>query len=95
MQHFGVLTRYLVLPVLFVMIFGTAVVLSTRAYLQRQTFQTTTFREPQSIDTLEAVKLGGWEQWLLIRGKDRRAPILLWLHDGPSGACDRCVLSSF
>jgi len=95
MQHFGVLTRYLVLPVLFVMIFGTAVVLSTRAYLQRQTFQTTTFREPQSIDTLEAVKLGGWEQWLLIRGKDRRAPILLWLHDGPGGASDLVFSRAF
>ncbi|MCK6510119.1 alpha/beta hydrolase [Myxococcota bacterium] len=95
MQHFGVLTRYLVLPVLFVMIFGTAVVLSTRAYLQRQTLQTTTFRDPQSIDTLEAVKLGGWEQSLLIRGKDRRAPILLWLHDGPGGASDLVFSRAF
>ncbi len=95
MQNFGVLTRYLVLPVLFVVVFGATVILSTRAYLQRQTFQTTTFRGPQSIDSLEAVKLGGWEQWLLMRGKDKRAPILLWLHDGPGGASDLVFSRAF
>jgi hypothetical protein len=38
---------------------------------------------PSGIDSLEAVKLGGIEQWILIRGEDRTKPVLLWLHGGP------------
>lgn len=41
---------------------------------------------PNSIASLEAMTIGGVEQWVLIRGQDRRKPILLWVHGGPGAA---------
>lgn len=35
------------------------------------------------IDEAKYVSLGGARQWITIRGQDRRAPILLYLHGGP------------
>jgi len=41
---------------------------------------------PNPIAELMAVEIGGMTQWLLIRGADREAPILLWLHGGPGSS---------
>jgi len=41
---------------------------------------------PESIASLERVYIGDMDQWLLIRGRDRRNPVLLWLHGGPGAA---------
>ncbi len=41
---------------------------------------------PDPIAELIAAEIGGTTQWLLIRGADRSAPILLWLHGGPGAA---------
>ena len=38
---------------------------------------------PQGIQRAESVRIGGIDQWINIRGKDRRNPILLVLHGGP------------
>ncbi|HEY2178859.1 MAG TPA: alpha/beta fold hydrolase [Caulobacteraceae bacterium] len=38
---------------------------------------------PHGIDIAETVRIGGIDQWITIRGDDRRNPVLLVLHGGP------------
>jgi proline iminopeptidase len=38
---------------------------------------------PQGVERLEAVRIGGIDQWASIRGRDRRNPVLLVIHGGP------------
>lgn len=38
---------------------------------------------PGGIERLEKVRIGGIDQWVSVRGKDRRNPVLLHVHGGP------------
>ena len=38
---------------------------------------------PNGVERLEKVRIGGIDQWLSIRGTDRRNPVLIVLHGGP------------
>jgi pimeloyl-ACP methyl ester carboxylesterase len=41
---------------------------------------------PNGIDEASYVNIGGIEQWITIRGEDRKNPVLLLLHGGPGDA---------
>ncbi|MBI4480429.1 MAG: alpha/beta hydrolase [Acidobacteria bacterium] len=41
---------------------------------------------PNGIDEANYVRIGGLEQWITIRGEDRKNPVLLLLHGGPGDA---------
>jgi pimeloyl-ACP methyl ester carboxylesterase len=38
---------------------------------------------PNGVERLEKVRIGGIDQWVSIRGIDRRNPVLLYIHGGP------------
>lgn len=56
----------------------------TRAEVTRIIANSRRIVTPNGVDTMVEVPINGTEQWLSIRGRDRRNPILLVLHGGPA-----------
>ncbi len=38
---------------------------------------------PNGVERLEKVRIGGIDQWVSVRGNDRKNPVLLYIHGGP------------
>ena len=57
--------------------------LGTRAVLQHRNAEALAIRSPNGVDEGVYARIGGIDQWLRIRGQDRRNPVLLILHGGP------------
>lgn len=50
---------------------------------------------PNGIDEASYVNIGGLEQWITIRGEDRKNPVLLFLHGGPGDATNPWGYAAF
>jgi pimeloyl-ACP methyl ester carboxylesterase len=57
--------------------------LGYRAWRQHQTAEQIAIVTPNGIDERLFVRIGGIEQWTTIRGNDRDAPAILFVHGGP------------
>lgn len=75
--------KYALLPTAGLLLTGTVALVGIRFVAQRQTAGRIRMTAPNGIHTIEKIQLGGIEQWIQIRGEDRRKPILLFLHGGP------------
>ena len=60
-----------------------AALLWAREVLQQHLTTTYAVKDPKGIEELKPVKIGGVDQWLHIRGRNRNNPVLLYLHGGP------------
>src|SRR5215831_4069000 len=38
---------------------------------------------PNGVERLDRIRIGGIDQWVSIRGTDRKNPVLLYIHGGP------------
>jgi len=50
---------------------------------------------PKGIDESQFVKIGGIEQWVTIRGRNRDNPVLLFLHGGPGDVTNPWTFALF
>ncbi len=64
-------------------VLGMAVFLVYRYFAPRRT---PVIRGENAIAELCAIPINGVKQWLLIRGVDKRKPVLLFVHGGPGSA---------
>ena len=63
-----------------------AALMWAREVLQKHQKTLYSVQDPKGIDELKVVKIGGVDQCLQIRGRNKDNPVLLWLHGGPGGS---------
>lgn len=54
-----------------------------RQLIKRHMIRFYAVKDPKGIEALESINVGGFNQWLHIRGRNKENPILLFVHGGP------------
>jgi len=68
---------------------------ATRAFVRQRSARDYAIGTPNAVDEGRYVMIGGVEQWITIRGEDRRNPVLLFLHGGPGDATNPWGYAAF
>ncbi|MGE0104930.1 MAG: alpha/beta fold hydrolase [Blastocatellales bacterium] len=55
----------------------------SRDYITGRLAELRRIHTPEGIEALEEVSIGGTQQWVSIRGRNRTNPVLLFIHGGP------------
>ena len=75
--------KYAGIAIAFVVVVAVSSALLYRKYLQHRVAEERAITSPNGIDGLEAVQIGGIQQWIEVRGQNVNNPILLFIHGGP------------
>ena len=68
---------------------------STRGFVRERNARDYALDNPDGINEGRYATIGGIEQWITIRGEDRRNPVLLFLHGGPGDATNPWGYAAF
>ena len=68
---------------------------TTLSFLRRRNAADYAITTPDGIDDGRFVRVGGIEQWITVRGENRRNPVLLFLHGGPGDAVNPWAYAGF
>lgn len=75
--------KYLGITIVCIAVVVPSSALLYRKYLQYQVARNRAITSPTGIDSLAAVRIGGIEQWIEVRGQNVNNPVLLFIHGGP------------
>ncbi|MGA2095397.1 MAG: alpha/beta hydrolase [Candidatus Acidiferrum sp.] len=78
--------KYTALVVVAVVLMVVSSAILYRFFAQRSIASGRAILTADGINTLEAVSIGGIDQWMEIRGQSTKNPILLFIHGGPGSA---------
>ena len=78
--------KYAAISVACLVVVVLSTVLLYRKYLQHKVAEERAISSPTGINSLEAVQIGGIDQWIEVRGQNVNNPILLFIHGGPGVA---------
>ena len=65
------------------------------AFLRNRNARDYAITAPNGIDDARYVAIGGIQQWVTIRGEDRKNPVVLFLHGGPGDATNPWAYAAF